>query len=739
MAFWLAALIWVGVTAISSLLRPRPPRAITADARPEKFSGITAEEGRPIPAVWGRRQINAANVVWYGDLSTTAIIEGGSTIGYKYYMGTQMVACLGPVDRFIDLRFNKRQIGTTITSLNNTIAFRRGIDPMIQAKIAEGNYGTGEALAKASEIALNAVSTVPWKVTHGIKIEAGRNDTIHFGIQRAGVMEFFEAVVPTFFPYNPPFLASVLGSAMNFALHMAGGEVADGEFTVEYNTNFLLPFGFEIKFNPGGTPAHPDVKDYESWTLFGYGGDPHFVIGSTLRTTLGFNLYGDRVCGTNNNLLADIAILEKRFIFAYGASDGTLLVADAAFTAETILGLTAGVNVPVGIKLTDVNYAPSQATFTETTDYLQVDLNDPTIFGNEGGVSGRLDIYRGLSTQVASSYLTTKWGSQAPGFRYLCYLVQQGMYVGNTNYPKPVSVVVERCPNQLGMDFEHQNISGDCNPATMVYEVLTDTIWGLGIPAGQIDSAAFIAVGETLFAEGFGMSYVIDATMSASDFIAEVMRHIDGVVYVDQLSGFISIKLARSDYDVNLIPEVTKNNASACRLARTSWDETRNVVKVRYIDRDKDYTERVVQRMDLANIQTRGGEMAVEEFVFPGISNQAAAEQAAERLLKALSYPVAHVELMVNRELWSLRPGAVFALTWEPLGITKLPCRVTRVATGELTDGKIRVEATEDVSGPAWTGWIAPTQTEDADEVLVGGVGQASDLGLVSDIPVGTV
>jgi putative tail protein len=744
MAFWLAALIWVGITAISSILRPKPPRAITADARPEKFSGITAEEGRPIPVVWGRRQIAAANLTWYGDLSSTPIVDGGSTVGYKYFMGTQLVACIGPIDRFIDLRFNKKQIGSTITSLNNTIVFKRGADTAVQATIAEGNYGSGEALSKAVEDALNAVSATPFKVTFVLKIEAGRNNTIQFGITRAGVMEKFEAVITVFYATYPPALAQIIEDAMNFALQQAGGEVADGDFRVEWNT---LPqvHSFSIVFDPGGTPGHPDVKDYESWTLFGFGGDPTFKLASTAITTLGYKLYGDKLCDASNRLTADVAVTDGtvgqyRFMIAYGAADGNLLVADAAFTAETILGLTPGVNVAIGIKLTDVNYAPTQATFTETTDYLQVDLNDPTIFGNEGGVSGRLDIYRGLATQVASSYLTTKWGSQAPGFRFLCYMVQRGMYVGNTNYPKPISVVVERCPNQVGMLFGKENVAGDSNPVAMIFELLTDNIWGLGIPAGQIDAAAFIAAGETLFAENFGMSYVIDATMSGGDVIAEIMRHIDGVVFVDQLTGFISIKLARPDYDVNAIPELTKLNVQTLKFSRTSWDETRNVVKVRYIERAKDYTERVVQRMDLANIQTRAGDMAVEEFVFPGISNQAAAEQVAERMLRSLSYPVAHIELLANREAWSLRPGSVFALTWEPLGITKLPCRVTRVATGDLVEGTIRIEAIEDIEGPAWTGFVAPTQVEDPDEILTLAPGTpASDLGLVGDVPVGTV
>lgn len=57
--------------AVSYALRPKPqdPKA----ARLEDFDVPTAEEGRPIPVIFGTAWCKSPNVLWYGDLGTEAI------------------------------------------------------------------------------------------------------------------------------------------------------------------------------------------------------------------------------------------------------------------------------------------------------------------------------------------------------------------------------------------------------------------------------------------------------------------------------------------------------------------------------------------------------------------------------------------------------------------------------------------------------------------------------------------
>lgn len=68
--FW-TVVLWVATTVISYALQPKPKSAKPAPLG--DFNVPTAEEGREIPVLFGTRDIQGPNVVWYGDLRATAI------------------------------------------------------------------------------------------------------------------------------------------------------------------------------------------------------------------------------------------------------------------------------------------------------------------------------------------------------------------------------------------------------------------------------------------------------------------------------------------------------------------------------------------------------------------------------------------------------------------------------------------------------------------------------------------
>lgn len=70
MAWWHIA-IWVVTAIISYALRPK-----IQQPKPAGLSDInipTAEDGREIPVLFGMRDIDGPNVVWYGDLRTAPV------------------------------------------------------------------------------------------------------------------------------------------------------------------------------------------------------------------------------------------------------------------------------------------------------------------------------------------------------------------------------------------------------------------------------------------------------------------------------------------------------------------------------------------------------------------------------------------------------------------------------------------------------------------------------------------
>lgn len=67
--------ILIVASFVSAALAPKPPPPKPASL--SDFDVPTAEQGRPIPVVFGTVTITGPNVIWYGNLKTKAIKKKG--------------------------------------------------------------------------------------------------------------------------------------------------------------------------------------------------------------------------------------------------------------------------------------------------------------------------------------------------------------------------------------------------------------------------------------------------------------------------------------------------------------------------------------------------------------------------------------------------------------------------------------------------------------------------------------
>jgi len=178
-------------------------------------------------------------------------------------------------------------------------------------------------------------------------------------------------------------------------------------------------------------------------------------------------------------------------------------------------------------------------------------------------VVGDVYVYRGTPVQQPDDYLEAKIGEDLPASRRVCYAVFRHVYLGTSPYIKAVSAVVRRCPNGLSLTGGAHNINGDANPAGMICDLLVSPPAenGLGLPQGFFDLDAFRSVGQTLATESPGLSMLQDRTTSAMDLVLEILRHIDGIIYVEPSTGLLTIRLVRFDYDPETIPPSTPTPA----------------------------------------------------------------------------------------------------------------------------------------------------------------------------------
>jgi hypothetical protein len=235
------------------------------------------------------------------------------------------------------------------------------------------------------------------------------------------------------------------------------------------------------------------------------------------------------------------------------------------------------------------------------------------------------------------------------------------------------------------------------NPAHIIYQCLTDPVWGMGYPTATIGST-FEDAANALFDEDFGLCLLWNKQEELGAFIRIVLDHIGGVLYADPKTGLFELKLLRADYDPDALPVFGPTEIREVEsFQRVGYGETINEVTVvfRDVETNKD-TPVTVQ--NLANVQAQGAVVSTTKQ-YPGLPNAPLALRVAQRDLIAASTPLAKARVTMNREAWALVPGAVFKMTFPKLGIASVVMRVLDIDYGALADGSISVEIAEDVFG----------------------------------------
>ena len=194
-----------------------------------------------------------------------------------------------------------------------------------------------------------------------------------------------------------------------------------------------------------------------------------------------------------------------------------------------------------------------------------------TLFGGEdreGGVSGVIDVQLGTETQLPNSYLVSQLGSMVPGYRGVVGAVLKQCYVGMNPYIKRWAFRATRIhTRQYGIAqwYDAKSAIGtDMNPAHIIRECLTDPDWGMGYPESDMDDAFFTAAADTLYSEGMGISLLWDKSKDLSDFVEDILKHIQGSLYISRSTGKFVLKLTRADYSIGSL--ITLNEDSINKI-----------------------------------------------------------------------------------------------------------------------------------------------------------------------------
>lgn len=297
-------------------------------------------------------------------------------------------------------------------------------------------------------------------------------------------------------------------------------------------------------------------------------------------------------------------------------------------------------------------------------------------------------------------------------YRGLAVALMHDHYIGNNAYLKDVSFKVS-C---FWADWHPElcYIGDNMNPAHIIREGLVNTEWGLGYAPATIDDAAYLSAAQTLYNEGFGLSFVWDDDKDLYTFIDDVKSCINAVTYLDPRSGLWTIKLIRAGEPSALT--INPDNASLKTFTRKALGETYNEISTKYTNPENEEYETVTVQ-DPANIEAQGRVVSTtKEYV--GVRDANLAIRLTERDLQVASAQLCTAEVVMNREAWAIAPGMNVTFNWPRHGISNMIMRVDEVSIAAVGDDSISLRIVEDVfsrssatfAGSQDNGWVDPAQ-----------------------------
>ncbi|QMV29707.1 tail assembly protein [Vibrio phage vB_VnaS-AQKL99] len=350
----------------------------------------------------------------------------------------------------------------------------------------------------------------------------------------------------------------------------------------------------------------------------------------------------------------------------------------------------------------------------------EVYVDKPNLFGGddrEGGIAGRFDLLFGEPDQPVNPYMQKVLEeTDIPAWRGVLTMVAKQIYTGTTSYLKPiyprVRRIMKRSNGQAQWQPNYARIGDDMNPAHIVRECLTDTDWGMGYPESSIDDAAFLKAAKTLVDEKFGLSLIWDKQKEIGEFIALIMDHVGGVLYVDKSTGLFNFKLLRADYDETKIPMLGEDDIiDVSDFVRPNVGELTSQVTVKFYNR-KEARQDSITVQDIALSRQQGSPVGITRQ-YPGINTPELANVVATRELKAVTTPLIGCTIKCNRiKAAGLTVGSPFILNWPDYGIASVVMRVSNIGYGTATNGEITIDCMQDVFGLGTALFVTPPDTE---------------------------
>lgn len=248
------------------------------------------------------------------------------------------------------------------------------------------------------------------------------------------------------------------------------------------------------------------------------------------------------------------------------------------------------------------------------------------------------------------------------------------------------------------------------NPAAVLYDLLTNTQYGLGLAASQIDAANFSTASEYFHEQKLGINFILSPHLQAREVIAKVQSWVDCLLTLSDENTY-QIKVMKNDDTP--VATMTDDDFLEFTFQRRSWDDTYNDFRADYTP-DHGWLQKTLILKNEANISVTGSERQ-KKIDLTAFCDVAMASKRLHVAMKRESYPYALGQAMTNLKFSHVAAGDVVTVNSAEYGINT-QFRVIARDTSEVDQNKVTfqmMQMTEKISDANYEDAADPLGTEE--------------------------
>lgn len=307
--------------------------------------------------------------------------------------------------------------------------------------------------------------------------------------------------------------------------------------------------------------------------------------------------------------------------------------------------------------------------------------------------------------------------------RGVATMFYKGLICSNNPNPKPWMVRVQRALNgwhggTAWYPAEAVVALQDANGAPIyamngihiLYECLTNPVWGRGMNPASIDETSFIAAANALCREQFGLCLGWTRSTLLGDFVQSVVNHIGAALYTDRGTGLYTCRLLRADY---VIADLVHFDYDTGLLSveddqTTAPDNSHSEIVVKWHDPVANL-DRQTRVQNLAGTQANQT-VTSSSAEYLGIPTAQLAARIGQRDLALQAPGIKRLTMKFDRRGRKIAPGSVFRVTIPDRNISDMIMRAGKIEEGSIDTQVVTVTAVQDVFGMDATTYLAEAE-----------------------------